>query len=181
MTLVVKSASGVSLATQFPDNNHRIGPFGAFGGCVGETIDFGDFCTVMSDGSVMRALEDQTGTTAAVNDVQTMSCNQPSGNILGTSTYVLGFRGVYTAPLAPANTSGDVQTAMQGLSSVGAGNMTVSGAFPNFVFTAASGLAGQELELIEVDSSLLDSTDPQPAVLSMVHTTVGQPVGASGA
>lgn len=189
MSAIVKSSVNgpPSLITAVPSNNHKIGPLGdaiaarggAGSGC-GEDIKAGDACYIAADGTVMRALEDQTGTTAAVNDVQTMQLNIAgvSGDVSG-GTFTIGYKGVYTAALPITESSAALQTAIQALSTVAASNITVSGSFPNYVFTAANTFAGTALDLIEVDSSLITSTG-QYATLSMVHTTVGQPVGASG-
>jgi len=186
MSTVVKSATGVSLATVLPDSGSMIGPIGDVAtpayrtGGAGQKLDSGDLCYVNSSGEVMPALEDQTGTTAAVNDVQTMGASQNTSNV-SAGGYVLGYKGVYTALLAYNASAGTVQTAIQALSTVGAGNILVTSTFPNFVFTAASGLAGTPLDLIEVQPSLVDLTSQYPVTLSMVHTTMGLPIGASGA
>lgn len=175
MAEILKSAGGASLATTIPSHNHMIGPDLV----TGEDVAAGDACYIMNTSNgprIMRALEDQTGTTAAVNDVQTMSVT--NGPATG-GTYTLSYLGQFTPELTTANVYGDVQTAMQALGTVGAGNMTVTGVFPNLVFTGAGAFAGIELEEIGVQSVLTGNLPIVP-VLHMTHTTVGQPVGASG-
>jgi hypothetical protein len=176
MAEITRTVGGASLATTVPSHNHMIGPFDH----TGEDIKAGDVCYVASTGHILRSLEDQTGTTAAVNDVQTMSQVNGAANPVA-GEYVLGYEGQFTNSLLITNTNADVQTAIQALSTVGAGNITVSGAFPNFVFTGASAFAGLELELIEVQSNLIGDPSNMTPVLQITHTTVGQPVGASGA
>jgi len=188
MTLVVKATStNPTIATISPSNNHRIGPFGDTPGDrsqgAGEDLDFADFCYVGSGGRVLRAIEDQTGTSAAINDVQTTSYIYPFANASGGG-FVLGYKGQYTATIPYNASSATVQTAIQALSTVGAGNITVSGSNLAFVFTGASTFAGTELNLIEVYPSIVNNIDPTAATglgMKIVHTTVGQPIGASGA
>jgi hypothetical protein len=181
MAEIVKSAGGASLATPTPSTNHMIGP----DLIAGEDIQAADACYIMNTAAgsrVMRALEDQTGTTAAVNDVQTMSQPEQPNGLANDGSYTLSYLGAFTAPLTVANTNADVQTAITGLATTGAGTWTVSGNFPNFVFTAAGSFAGKELEQIGVQSSLFNTAQPSTILpLQITHTTVGQPVGASGA
>lgn len=183
MTAILKGTrnGGPSLASVLP--GVQIGPFGDMPGTdsgAGELLGACDMCYVDSSGRVMRAIEDQTGTTAAVNDVQTMTSSTPLANIGATSTYSIGYKGVVASGLTPASNAAAVQAALVALSTIGAGNITVGGAFPLFTFTAAGTLAGTELDLLDVESSL-QTVDNKPAVLGMAHTTVGQPVGNSGA
>jgi hypothetical protein len=177
-----------------------IGPFGdqgSVGGIragAGEALNAGDLAYIDANGYVMRAIEDQSGTSAAINDVQTTTIQgtspTPWTNVIG-GTVIFGYQGQYTAPLYPvaitdpiggniaATTTAQVQTAIQGLSTVGAGNVLVTGSWSaGLVFTAASAFAGTPLELIEVESALI-TTDPIIPVVSMVHTTMGQPIGDS--
>lgn len=188
MSTVPKCIGNPSMITVDPPTSSMVGPFGDAGpwnGGCGENIIAGDVCYIAADGSIQRALEDQTGTTAAVNDVQTSSLSPAvvSANITA-GTFTLGYQGQYTGALAYNASNSTVQTALQALTTVGAGNITVSGSFPAYVFTGASTFAGKELNLIEINSSLIDTGDPVsiPApIMVMTHTTVGQPIGASGA
>lgn len=178
MSTVVKAPGMTApLSTMLPASNHRMGPFGEHPNCAAENIGPADACTVLPSGGVVRALCSQADMASAVNDVQTMSATVPAGNIDAGSTYVLGYRGQYTAALTPTNTASDVQTALRALSTIGAGNITVGSTFPNFTFTGAGAFAGKELDVLECNDSLIDNTDPYPAALIITHTTVGQPAG----
>jgi hypothetical protein len=84
----------------------------------------------------------------SINQVQTES-NTATG---GSRTYT--FKGVTTGPLNFDATNATVQTAIQGLSTVGAGNITVSGPANALVFTFAQDLSGAQ-PLLTVDPALL--------------------------
>jgi len=192
MSTVAKGTlnGGPSIATTVPSHNHMIGPIGdgigvrgGLGSGAGQRLGPVDFCYITSSGIVLPALEDQTGTTAAVNDVQTMYATLPPGlsTSIASGTYVIGYKGVYPAPfVVGTDTNSTVQTALRAISSIGGANVTVTGTFPNFVFTAAGSFAGTALDLFEVQSNLL-SNDGSFVVLGINHTTMGQPIGNSGA
>jgi hypothetical protein len=87
-------------------------------------------------------------------------------------TYQIAFTHNYnrqvSAPLAFDADSAAIQTALQAMSNVGTGNMTVSGTGP-FVITAAGALAHLILPNLEVISALT----PGGATIAMVLTTPG--------
>jgi hypothetical protein len=86
--------------------------------------------------------------TEGVNEVQTITVNATAGS------YTLSFGGATTAPLAYNAEAAAVQTALQGLPTIGSGNVTVSGTSPYVVsFTAA--LSVTNVAQLSVDDSLL--------------------------
>lgn len=92
------------------------------------------------------------------NDVQTITVTATAG------TFTLGFTGVTTAPLAYTATALDVQTALQGLSTIGAGNVQVTGAY---TVTFVNTMATQPMPLIVVDGTNLTGT------ITIDHTVLG--------
>ncbi|GEM_PF-4583237 len=112
----------------------------------------------MSGKFMAQAIDDSSPISQPnVADVQSLALN-------GATAVTLRYKGAQTASVATPN-AGTLQTALQGLSTVGAGNMTVSGTGP-FVLTGAGALAGQTLALVEV----VAATGGTPTV---THTTVG--------
>lgn len=182
MAEVLKSTStGVSLTTTLPSHNHIIGPDLT----AGENIGAGDACIIGSNGLVLRALAGQANAAAAINDVQSIAITGDPTD----GTYVLGFPTGPTQQLTPAQPynadAATIQAALQALSTVGAGNMLVTGNYPNFTVTAAGALAGQDLDLIFADPSLLvnPAAGPNVAPPNVVVTkvTAGQPAGTGAA
>jgi hypothetical protein len=103
--------------------------------------------------------------TVAVSEVQRIE-------LLGTGlggTFVAKFLGQATAGLAPAATTAQVQTALQGLSTVGAGNMLVSGVPGAWVVTAAGTLVGQDLPAIQLDTTSLTGTGAGGQVITVTQ------------
>lgn len=109
---------------------------------------------------IAQAMEDRTAITAGGNEVQTLT--------MGTATaFKLRVGGFPTTVLTTAGlASSAIQTALQALTSVGAGGLLVSGTGP-FVITAGAGLAGKPIPLIEV----IDEVGGTKPV--MVRTTPG--------
>lgn len=98
------------------------------------------------DGSwIAHRIEDGISMTAGANEVQTVT--------MGTATHFkLRFRGAETAELTVSGlTAAAIQSALQGLSTVGSGNLLVSGTTTTgpFTITAAGTLAGKALPLVE--------------------------------
>lgn len=94
---------------------------------------------------IARGLADNSGVAGGTNQVWTLT--------MGTATtQKLRFKGATTAAITTAglNAAG-VQSALEALSTIGSGNVSVSGSGP-FVITAASALAGLPLPNIEVHS-----------------------------
>lgn len=99
----------------------------------------------MSGKFIAQAIDDTQPLTApGVADVQTLNTN-------GATAITLGFRGARTASVAAIG-AGALQTALQGLSTVGAGNLLVSGTGP-YTITGAGALAGKGLPYVEVVAS----------------------------
>lgn len=104
---------------------------------------------------------------ADVNDVQTVTITgTPTGG-----TFTLTFSGQTTSAIAYNATPAAVQAAFTALSSVGAGNATVTGtAGSSYVITFGGSLAGAPMANITATASFTGGTSPAIAV---VHTTVG--------
>jgi hypothetical protein len=109
---------------------------------------------------IAQRIADNTNLTAGSNEVQTLT--------LGTATtQKLRFGGYETTALTTAGlNAAAIQSALQALTSVGAGGFVVSGTGP-YVITAGAGLAGKPLPLIEVSSFSGGSTP------TLVRTTPG--------
>ena len=121
------------------------------------------------NGLAQRMTDGATIPTGA-NEVQTMTITGiPTGG-----TFTLGFRGQVTTALNVISTGAPItaaalQTALQALPTIGAGNATVSGTFTgttsitggSLVITFASGLAGSNLPAItQVTNSMIGGTSP---------------------
>lgn len=101
-------------------------------------------------------------------DVQTVTVNgAPTGG-----TYTLSFNGQTTSALAFNAVAADIQAALVALSTIGAGNVTVTGSGP-FVVTFAGALAPGYQPDITADGSLLTGgTSPS---VTVAHTVSGLP------
>jgi hypothetical protein len=107
--------------------------------------------------------------TTTINDVQTlMMSGAPTGG-----TFTMTFAGVTTSALAYNISAGSLQTALQGLSSVGSGNVTCAGgAMPGtpITITSAAGFAGVPHSKFTTTDSLTGGTSPRTFV---EHTIQG--------
>ena len=121
-----------------------------------------------------------TGTAMPTNATSALSSTQASEvqtvTITGTptgGTFTLSFRGQTTSALAYNATSGTVTTALEALSTIGAGNVTLTGG-PGpgtpYVVTFASALANQSVDTIVAVGAFTGGTAPAIAV---VKTTPG--------
>jgi hypothetical protein len=93
------------------------------------------------------------GNVAAVSEVQSVVV--PGG---ATGTFTLTYQGKTTAPLAATATAAQVQTSLLALSSVGTGNVTVTGGPAGtaaFTVTFAGALSNTPVEQITADSTNL--------------------------
>jgi hypothetical protein len=120
----------------------------------------------------------------AVSEVQTITMSAKSG------TFRVGYKGQWTTELAYNVAAADLQTALRALSTVGAGNLTVTGtAGSSYVLTAASALAGTVMDMFDLDLSGLASysgdfiagsfvqpTDGSETILTMVGQEDGKKV-----
>lgn len=98
----------------------------------------------------------------ATNEVQVVTVNgTPTGG-----TFTLTFRGATTSGLAHNVAASAVQTALQGLSTIGSSNATVSGSNGGpFTVTFAAGLAATAVDQITANgASLTGGTDPTVTV-----------------
>lgn len=106
-----------------------------------------------------------------VNEVQTLTVGgTPTGGV-----FRLKFEDQVTGDIAYNASAGTVQTALEALSNVGAGDLVCSGAgLPgaDVVITAAANLAGKRLQVIGPDGMGLTGGTP---TISVVQTTPGNP------
>ncbi len=110
---------------------------------------------------------------SAVNDVQTITLNGgPTGG-----TFTVTFNGQSTAAQTYNVTTAALQTALQGLSSIGSGNVLVTGtAGASYVLTFSGTLAGAPMPNVTVTSALSGGTNPTATV---THTTLGSASNAT--
>lgn len=91
---------------------------------------------------------------SAANEVQRVTLTGPPNG----GTFALGFRGAATGQLAYNITAGNLQTALQALSTIGSGNATVSGSAGGpYTVTFASALAATDVPALAADGSQLQS------------------------
>jgi len=99
------------------------------------------------------------GKGAVTNEVQVVTV------AAGGNPFTLGFRGAVTSSLANAATAATVQTAVQGLATVGSGNATVAGSNGGpYTVTFAGALAGLAVdELDAVGATVATTTEGESA------------------
>jgi len=105
--------------------------------------------------------------TAAVDELQTISSTGTAG------TFTLSFGGQTTGALNWNESAANIEAALEGLSSIGAGNVTCGGGIlpANVTVSFAGGtLAGQNVGMITADNTLLTGT------ASIAETTPGRAV-----
>ncbi|MCE5339760.1 MAG: flagellar hook-basal body complex protein [Planctomycetaceae bacterium] len=104
-------------------------------------------------GDVLNWLNTSEGT-AAVSEVQTVTLGTAPNNVPDGGTFTLTYGGETTAAIDWDATAGEIQTALEALSTVSAGDITVSGSMASgvtFTFDDTLGDAG----LLTMDSSAL--------------------------
>ncbi len=101
-----------------------------------------------------------------VNEVQSLTRVTATGG-----TFTLTFNGTTTLAIPYSASASAIQTALRNLSTVGTGNVTVTGSFGNFSVTFVGQLGLQDVPLLEVDNSNL--TGINPYVLAAVTTPGG--------
>lgn len=90
---------------------------------------------------------------AGVNEVQTLSANSATGG-----TFTITFDGQTTSALAYNASAATIDTAMEALSNIGAGNIAVTGGAANaaaLVFTFGGTLAGKNVPVLTVNNASL--------------------------
>lgn len=104
-----------------------------------------------------------------VSEVQAVTVNgAPTGG-----TFVLTFGDVATTDLPYNATAAAVQTALQALPSIGAGNVTVTGAGP-YTVTFAGTLANQNVAALSATGNLTGGTSPSVTVSTTTQGSSGQ-------
>jgi len=115
-------------------------------------------------------------TNAAADDVQTLTQASATG---GTFTITFGFGTVYTtAPIAYNASAATVQSALQALPNIGAGNLTCTGGAlgaAGVVCTFGGSLADQPQPIFAINNAGLTGSG---AAVSVAHTTLGVANGA---
>jgi hypothetical protein len=112
-----------------------------------------------------------TPTGAGTNEVQTITITgAPTGG-----TFSLSLSGQTTPALAFNASTAAVQSALQALSTIGAGNATVTGtAGSSYVVTFVSGLAATNVPAIVAVGSFTGGTTPAIAVVTTTGGSAGQ-------
>ena len=114
-----------------------------------------------------KMTDDQAGVTAGVDAVQTITITgTPTGG-----TFKLRFRGQDTTAIAYNANAAAVTAALEALSSIGVGNVVVSGTTPNFTATFAVDLGGVHLPILELAvNAFTGGTSPD---ITFAITTLG--------
>ena len=98
-----------------------------------------------------------------VNEVQNLALDTPSAG-----TFTLSFMGATTDPIAFNASAATIDTALEALSTIGAGNVAVT-AGSDFVFTFGGDLAALSLPLVTIDGSGLTGAGAE----AVTRTTQG--------
>src|SRR5262249_31428910 len=121
---------------------------------------------VGGDGGIANSTLPQAGK-AAVNEVQTITITATGG------TFTITFNGATTGTLNWNDTAAAVQTALEGLSSIGTGNVSVSLNSKVYTVTFQNGLGGQNVNQMTTDSSALTG-----GTATVNTTTQGDPASS---
>ncbi|HUV41882.1 MAG TPA: flagellar hook-basal body complex protein [Sedimentisphaerales bacterium] len=132
-----------------------------------------DGATTIND--ILTWLNTDEGT-AAVDEVQTITTtDEPDGG-----TYTLTFMGETTAAIAADADDTAIEDALELLSTIGDGNVSVAGgpigAANPIVITFAGDLAGQDVSMITIDASSLTTGGGASATPTVAETTTGRAV-----
>jgi hypothetical protein len=123
-------------------------------------------------------------TVAAVNEIDNvvLTLDQvPTGPARGAEfgTYTLTVDGQTTGPIPATATISEIETAVEALSTVGAGNATVVGGFDDYTIEFNGALAGTPVD-VSIDDSLLfgtgSVTETQAAVAAVTGVACGSNV-----
>jgi hypothetical protein len=106
--------------------------------------------------------------TTGANEQQSVTITGATGG-----TFTLTYLGQTTSALAFSATTGEVQTALQALSTIGSGNATVSGSAGAYVVTFAGALAGIAVQELVPGAANLTPAPPT----STIAVVVSQPGG----
>lgn len=112
-----------------------------------------------------------TPTGTGTSEVQSVTVNgSPTGG-----TFVLVYGDVATTDIAYNATAATVQSALQALSTIGSGNVTVTGSAGGpYTVTFAGALANQNVAQLNVTSNLTGGTSPSVTVATTTPGTSGQ-------
>ncbi len=115
---------------------------------------------------------------AGTNEVQHIEFD----GTIATGAYKLRFRGELTASIS-TYTAAAAQAALEALSTIGTGNVTVTGTsnVGPFIVTFIGDLASENLPLIDSEANTLAATGPVAIVISHSTTTPGVPAYLAGA
>ena len=93
------------------------------------------------------------------NELQSLTVTADGG------TYKLGFKGVFTSDLPFNEGSSDIQTALESLSTIGGGNVEVTGTVPSFQVEFKGAFAGADQVLLRTDITSLTATSGSPSIV----------------
>lgn len=111
-----------------------------------------------------RPIDVLNAVAASVNEMQTITLGAPTAG-----TYVLVWGGQRTTDLPFDATIAQIQSALEALPAIGVGNVLVAGTAAVPTVTFQNRLAGQDVELIQVDSSALTPAN----AATVAETTAG--------
>lgn len=123
-------------------------------GTFGTTIPAGTVISVFGD-TTSRFVTDSAANidVAAVDEVQTIEFSA----IPDSGAWSISFDNEETASLAFNANAAAIEAALEALPSIGAGNITVSGNYTSgFTLTFGGALAGQALDLVQIQSNTLE-------------------------
>ncbi len=100
--------------------------------------------------------------TSAVSEVQTVALATAPNNVPDGGTFTLTYRGQTTAAIAWDANAAAIQAALEAMSSVNSGDVTVSGAIGNGATFTFAGTLG-DVDLLMINSSLTDGGVPVTA------------------
>jgi len=114
---------------------------------------------------------------AGTNEVQEIAFD----GTMASGSYKLRFRGELTAAIS-TYTAAAAQAALQALTTIGSGNVTVTGTTGTgpFTVTFVGDLAGENLPLIDSEANSLMTSGPAAIVISHSTLTAGVPAYAAG-
>jgi len=135
-------------------------PIDSSGTARGISIDRRDDRLYVAEGNRI-SLYDADGSFAAVNEVQEVRVVEASGG-----TFKLSFEGSETGPIAHNASAAEVETALQALATIGAGNIEVQKPASEYLVTFKGALSDTDVEALKADASGLEGTAGKAVLIS---------------
>lgn len=108
-----------------------------------------------------------TLTAAGTNEVQRVRFTASGG------TLIYSFNGFSTAAIAYNASTGTLQTALEGLESIGTGNVAVTGSAGEYIITFQGDLASEDVEQIQIDTTSLTGSTTVTITTVVVQASRG--------